>query len=522
VRRGCGAPLSVLRGVGGGGEGVKTVVGATRGSVGSNGAGVAIAGAGPTRTVSVLVAVSKTALPPIPRTTAPSSTYGMPFSTKATGTTTRVPLRSTATVAVAGSYAARATSRTTIGVSGATTRPARMRAGAELVTIVPFTTIVTASAVTMKRYFASSAPDATFAERIRIGPAGVEAANVRRSVVALFAVLFAFTLLAAAPPTSVLATPNLIVFPFSANGGDVSKEAGSRLAITIATQIANLGGVNVKPATPGVARQNYLDAARSAGADYYIAGYVTPLGDGVSVVEQLVSTLTGIVVYSNTAQVRTYGDAAGQGDVLRDALLRHQSRNLGAYAAPPPRANMPTAGPAPGTAAQANLGRLFGRKPQQPGAARATTAPAIARAAAAPAPPPAALASQPRGSGYGVLAIGGSAAGERRSFTGAAIRNDIIANHRRVADGGTRDAACRRNDVGTLLGGNLSTRNYTLLGQRQTTATLELLAYDCAGNLVYRRTFAHDANGSWRNAVDRVVAKAVASFLREPAPSRRS
>jgi len=165
----------------------------------------------------------------------------------------------------------------------------------------------------------------------------------------------AFTLLAAAPPASILATPVLIVYPFSANGSDVSKEAGSRLAITIATQIANLGGVTVKPATPGVERQNYLDAARSAGADYYIAGFATPLGDGVSVVEQLVSSQTGIIVFSNTAQVRTYGDAAGQGDVLREALLHHQMRNLGAYAAPPPSANTPTTAAAPGFASSSRL-----------------------------------------------------------------------------------------------------------------------------------------------------------------------
>jgi TolB-like protein len=359
----------------------------------------------------------------------------------------------------------------------------------------------------------------------------VEAEHVRRSVVAVFAVLVALTLLAAGPATSILATPTLVIYPFSVNGGEVSKEAGSRLAITIATQIANLGGVNVKPATPGIEREKYLDAARNAGADYYIAGYVTPLGDGVSVVEQLVSAQTGIVVYSNTAQVRTYGDAAGQGDVLREALLRHQTRNLSAYAAQPPPANSPT--PAPGTAAQANLGRLFGRRRRSatpapspsasPPATPATPATAIARASARPAhtPQSSPVAVAPRASDFGVLAIGGTAEGERRTFTGAAIRNDIIANHRRVADiGGTRESACSRNTVGTLLGGNLSTHNYTLLGQRQTTATLELLAYDCAGNLVYRRTFAHDAHGSWRNAVDRVVSKAVATFLREPANSR--
>jgi hypothetical protein len=360
----------------------------------------------------------------------------------------------------------------------------------------------------------------------------VEAADVHRSVVAVFAVLFAFTLLAAGPATSILATPILVVYPFSANGGDINKEGGSRLAITIATQIANLGGVDVRPATPGVEREKYLDAARKASADYYIAGYVTPLGDGVSLVEQLVSAQTGIVVYSNTAQVRTYGDATGQGDVLRDALLRHQTRNLGAYAAPPPPANSPS--PAPGTAAQANLGRLFGRRQRgatpapSPGPSRpAAPAAAVARASAPPAPAPAAapspIAVAPRATGYGVLAIGGSAEGERRSFTGAAIRNDIIANHRRVADtGGTRESACRQSNVGTLLGGNLSTHNYTLLGQRQTTATLELLAYDCAGKLVYRRTFAHDAHGSWRNAIDRVVSTAVATFLREPQGGRRS
>ena len=91
----------------------------------------------------------------------------------------------------------------------------------------------------------------------------VEAAEVRRWVVAFFAVLFTFTLLAAGPATSVLATPNLIVYPFSANGSDVSKEAGSRLAIIIATQIGNLAGVNVKPATPaGRARNQSIAVAR--------------------------------------------------------------------------------------------------------------------------------------------------------------------------------------------------------------------------------------------------------------------
>jgi TolB-like protein len=346
---------------------------------------------------------------------------------------------------------------------------------------------------------------------------------VRQPVVAMFTVLLGLLLLAAAPPTSILGTPVLLVYPFSVSGSEVSKEAGSRLAVMIATQIANLGGVDVKPAPPGIERQNYLEAAHHEGADYYIAGYVTPLGDGVSVVEQLVSTQTGIVVYSNTAQVRTYADAAGQGDVLRDALLRHQTRNLAAYAAPPPPAATQTSTPAPGTAAQENLGRLFGHRQKRAAAPSPSPTPAAKLAAAStPAPSPAAplprmVASATRGSDYGILAIGGSAEVDRRSFTSAAIRNDLLANHRRVAEAGnTREAACREEGIGTLLGGNLATRNHTILGQAQTLATLELLAYDCSGNVVYRQTFARDARGDWKSAVDAVVARAVATFLHEP------
>ncbi len=342
--------------------------------------------------------------------------------------------------------------------------------------------------------------------------------------------LLGLSLVAAAPPTSILGTPVLVVYPFSVNGGDVSKEAGSRLAIAIATQIGDLGGVDVKPATPGVERQAYLDAARAQGADDYIAGYLTPLGDGVSLVEQLVSTVTGIIVYSNTAQVRTYADAAGQGDVLRDAIIRHQTRNLGAYAAPPPSAATPTPGPAAsGAAAQENLGRLFGRRqkvaaPPKPSPSSTAQATAVAtRATVAPTVAPTTVATVTHGSDYSILAIDGSAASDRRSFTGAAIRNDLIANHRRVElTAGTRESACMQANIGTVVGGTLSTRNHTILGQRQTITTLDFIAYDCTGKVVYRQTFARDAQGDWKSAIDAIVARAVSALLHGPSVAPHS
>jgi len=70
----------------------------------------------------------------------------MPFSVKMTGTTIRRPSRSTATVAVSGVYATCDASRTTIGDTGAATRPPTIRPGAALETIAPFITIVTMAA----------------------------------------------------------------------------------------------------------------------------------------------------------------------------------------------------------------------------------------------------------------------------------------------------------------------------------------------------------------------------------------
>jgi TolB-like protein len=184
---------------------------------------------------------------------------------------------------------------------------------------------------------------------------------VRRFLALLFTFVLAAPLLGAAP--SILGIPVLMVYPFTVSSTtELDADAGSRLAVVIATQISNLGGVTVKPAPPGAQRKDYLAIARSFSANYYIAGLMTPLGDGVSVVEQLVSTESGIVVYSNTAQIKTFNDVSGQGDILRAALLRHQSRNLGAYIAPPPPAVAATPQPQASEASQANLSKLFGRK----------------------------------------------------------------------------------------------------------------------------------------------------------------
>jgi hypothetical protein len=401
---------------------------------------------------------------------------------------------------------------------------------------------------------------------------------VRRFLTFLFAVVLALPLVGAAPST-LLGTPVLVVYPLTiSSAGLLDKDAGSRLAVTIATAIATLGGVTVKPAPPGTERKDYLTVARGLGADYYVTGFITPLGDQVSVVEQLVSTQTGIVVFSNTGQIKTYGDASSQGDVLRAALLRHQARNIGAYDAPPPPAVAATPVPQASQAAQANIGKLFGRKKPaaQPAATSKPTSVPIATGIAGPFTPapqvvaaevPAAATPQPRPTAtptpvrvvaaapvrtptpvpvatptpvkvavqapvvlpgqpvvYAVARVTGSDP-ERNAYATQLLSRAITASGATAAElpidfseNGLRGDAQACAGASTIVSGNLTTRSEIALGQTQTTATMELFALDCTtgGRTAYHRTFQADAGGDYHNAIDRAVNSAIGAYLHPP------
>lgn len=130
------------------------------------------------------------------------------------------------------------------------------------------------------------------------------------------------------------AAPSVVVYPITSTGAS-DPTTGGNIALVIATKLTELGGILVKPPTPGTTRASYLDAALALGADYYVSGFLSPLGADNSLVTQVVSTQSGSVVYSTTTNVRTYGDAIAQADVIRTAILRHAGRGLAAFDAPP-------------------------------------------------------------------------------------------------------------------------------------------------------------------------------------------
>lgn len=158
-----------------------------------------------------------------------------------------------------------------------------------------------------------------------------------------------------AAPTPAL--PSVIIYPFQVNG-DADKQAGVKMVSLMTSQMLATGGVIVKP--PSVAlvqRADYLTNALKNGADYYISGYLTPVGEEVNLVEQVVSTTSGAIIWSNTAQILTYGDAVTQAIYMDKAIINHSGRVEAEYRQQTALAT-PTPGPANGT--QTSIGRILG------------------------------------------------------------------------------------------------------------------------------------------------------------------
>jgi hypothetical protein len=305
---------------------------------------------------------------------------------------------------------------------------------------------------------------------------------VRRLLVVLLVASFGLPLLAAAP-SSILATkPAVMVFPFTPNGSTIDREALSSLAVLMAQQMANTGKVTVLPPPPGTERASYLDVARKAGADYYVAGFISALGDGASLVEQVVSTGTGIVVFSHSAQINTVQDAAAQGADLANDLGVYANRAFADVGTPPPA---PT--PAPASGNEANLGglaKLFHHK----GSAEPATSPAATTAAHTT------VAAAPHPGEYTVLPIAGDAAAQLRS---AAAQLLVDRAHAERAD--TIAAACSAHPDTKLISGSLATQ--------RAGATFQLKVSVCGNVTLW------DQRASARGHADQASRKAVTDAL---------
>lgn len=129
----------------------------------------------------------------------------------------------------------------------------------------------------------------------------------------------------ASPKPLFAGAPTVIVYPFETQSG-ADPKIGAAISQILSQAMTQAGGVTVLPTPQNVARSDFQAYARQQHADFYISGYVTPIGETASVVEQLVGVSDGIVLYSQTAQVFSVGDVASQSLQARAFILAYTNR----------------------------------------------------------------------------------------------------------------------------------------------------------------------------------------------------
>ena len=141
-----------------------------------------------------------------------------------------------------------------------------------------------------------------------------------------------------ASPAAIEQMPVVLVYPFDVQTG-ADPRIGMAIAQILAQEMIAAGGITVPPVPQGIKRADFLQNARTARADFYISGYVTPVGDSAAVVEQVVSVESGVILFSQTAQVSSVADVASQSLLARAQILAFVGRateSVGAQAASTP------------------------------------------------------------------------------------------------------------------------------------------------------------------------------------------
>lgn len=157
-----------------------------------------------------------------------------------------------------------------------------------------------------------------------------------RRHLALF-VLFASALLVAAtprplatpPPVVPTAAPTLpgtivpvvLVYPYDAPS-DLDPRYGTAVANIFAQVITQTGGVKVLAIPSNIKRVDYQKYAAVQHADYYISGYIQPIGQSASIVTQVVDVKNDIAGYSATTDINDVNDVASQALTAREYVLQ--------------------------------------------------------------------------------------------------------------------------------------------------------------------------------------------------------
>jgi hypothetical protein len=286
-----------------------------------------------------------------------------------------------------------------------------------------------------------------------------------------------------ASPTPAPVNPFVLIYPFEIQG-DLPPATGFQVAQIFAQQIQSQPDINVLPLPAGVVRANYLSTAVKLGADYYVSGFLTPLGDGASLVQQIVSVQTGIQVFSRTAIIQNTGDAQAQAQLARTFIIAYSGRYAAsvdesdAQATPTPSADNGS------SVSLGGLGSLFGLFKHGGGTSHSSFAPP---AQVADANKPTRVVIVPRVSGPNVSADTLTSATQALQATLSRAYRTQGSELAIVDVAQSADRICGANRNATVAAGSLSEVHQS--GFRgKTTSTFTLDVYTCFGATLFHTT----------------------------------
>ena len=113
----------------------------------------------------------------------------------------------------------------------------------------------------------------------------------------------------------------MLVYPYEAPS-DLDPRYGGAIAQIFAQVITQTGGVKVLAIPKDIQRVDYQKYARVQHADYYISGYIQPIGQTAAIVTQVVDVNSDISRWSATTNISDVNDVASQALTAREVILQ--------------------------------------------------------------------------------------------------------------------------------------------------------------------------------------------------------
>ena len=162
----------------------------------------------------------------------------------------------------------------------------------------------------------------------------------------------------ASPTLSGTIVPTVLVYPFEAPS-DLDSRYGTAVAQIFAQVMTQTGGVKVLDIPKGIARVDYQKYARVQHADYYISGYIQPIGSAAAIVTQVVDVNSDISKWSATTNINDVNDVASQALTARTVVLEASGVERPEINAGPANTPTPSASSGASTSLTNVLGDIF-------------------------------------------------------------------------------------------------------------------------------------------------------------------